>query len=122
MNALQLVEETGYKKHQRGIKNVYPLFYWSEYEIWEYIDTNKLPYCSLYDEGFSRIGCVVCPFVFHPKQYERHRDRWPKYYLKMDIELLKIYQKKRNDDPLGYGMPFNIFKKRYYHGIKIKNA
>lgn len=35
---------------------------WSEHDVWEYIRENNLPYCSLYDEGFKRIGCVLCPF------------------------------------------------------------
>ena len=35
---------------------------WSEADIWQYIRENNLPYCSLYDEGFKRIGCVLCPF------------------------------------------------------------
>ena len=35
---------------------------WTEKDIWQYIHENNLPYCKLYDEGFKRIGCVLCPF------------------------------------------------------------
>lgn len=35
---------------------------WSASDVWQYIRENNLPYCSLYDEGFDRIGCVLCPF------------------------------------------------------------
>ena len=39
------------------------IFSWPEWAVWEFIESHKLPYPSLYDEGFSRIGCVVCPFI-----------------------------------------------------------
>jgi phosphoadenosine phosphosulfate reductase len=41
-----------------------------------------LPYPSLYDEGFHRIGCVVCPFLFHKNQTNviSHKNRWPGLY------------------------------------------
>lgn len=35
---------------------------WSTADIWQYIRLRGLPYCRLYDEGFERIGCVLCPF------------------------------------------------------------
>lgn len=35
---------------------------WSSTDVWQYIHDNNLPYCELYDEGFDRIGCVLCPF------------------------------------------------------------
>lgn len=35
---------------------------WSAADVWQFIRENNLPYCKLYDEGFSRIGCVLCPF------------------------------------------------------------
>lgn len=59
-----------------------PIFYWPEWAIWEFIETHKLPYPSLYDEGFSRIGCIVCPFILstHPgsvRQREMSMKRWP---------------------------------------------
>jgi len=31
-------------------------------EVWEYIRENQLPYCELYDKGFKRLGCILCPF------------------------------------------------------------
>ena len=59
-----------------------PIFAWSEYHIWDYIDSHQLPYPSLYDEGFSRIGCVVCPFMMGKSPGMIHRRaesmrRWP---------------------------------------------
>lgn len=39
------------------------IFNWPEWAVWEFIEANNLPYPSLYDEGFHRIGCVVCPYI-----------------------------------------------------------
>ena len=39
-----------------------PIMGWSSEDVWEYIKTNNLPYCGLYDKGFGRLGCVLCPF------------------------------------------------------------
>ena len=35
-----------------------------------------MPYCSLYDEGFKRLGCVGCPMSSRRKQ---EFERWPRY-------------------------------------------
>ncbi|MCD7983392.1 MAG: phosphoadenosine phosphosulfate reductase family protein [Desulfovibrio sp.] len=40
-----------------------PIFSWPEWAVWELIEAHRLPYPSLYNEGFGRIGCVVCPFI-----------------------------------------------------------
>lgn len=41
---------------------LHPIIDWSDAEVWEYIRENDLDYCSLYDEGLKRLGCVLCPF------------------------------------------------------------
>ena len=41
---------------------VHVIHKWTSADVWQYIRENNLPYSSLYDEGFSRIGCVLCPF------------------------------------------------------------
>lgn len=38
-----------------------PILYWSEAEVWRYINKNKLPYPALYDDGMRRCGCMLCP-------------------------------------------------------------
>lgn len=55
---------------------VNPVFMWTRDDIWQYINERRLPYCSLYDEGFTRLGCVGCPMA-GPKERERQFERWP---------------------------------------------
>lgn len=54
-----------------------PIIDWSTAEVWDYIRSNKLPYCSLYDEGFKRLGCVLCPMIT-ARETQREMARWPK--------------------------------------------
>jgi len=71
-----------------------PIFHWLEWEIWDYIENNNLPYCSLYDEGFDRIGCVVCPFLCHGENNPKlvmHMERWPKIYFAFEKAMKKLF-------------------------------
>lgn len=62
----------------KGDKRIllHPVIDWSDEDVWEFIRSKKLPYCSLYDEGFKRIGCVGCP-MSHNKAAEFKR--WPRF-------------------------------------------
>ena len=40
---------------------VRPLLQFTDSDIWQYIHENNLPYCELYDKGYTRIGCILCP-------------------------------------------------------------
>jgi phosphoadenosine phosphosulfate reductase len=55
-----------------------PLINWVDEEIWIHIKGSSLPYCELYDQGFSRLGCIGCP-MGGPKQQKSQLKRWPKY-------------------------------------------
>lgn len=50
------------RPNERGQKCVSPIFLWSTRDVWLHIEKHKLPYCELYDRGWSRIGCIGCPF------------------------------------------------------------
>lgn len=58
---------------------IHPIIDWSNEEVWEYIKTYKIKYCNLYDEGFKRLGCVMCPMT-GTKGMLREKERWPKIY------------------------------------------
>ena len=61
---------------KKGGTFVHVIKNWTTDEIWQYIRENNLPYCKLYDEGFDRIGCVLCPFQT-PANTQRDLDRFP---------------------------------------------
>jgi len=43
-----------------GIAKVAPLAAWSKAQVWDYIREHDLPYHSLYDHGYTSIGCAPC--------------------------------------------------------------
>jgi phosphoadenosine phosphosulfate reductase len=59
----------------KNTRYLHPIIDWSSKDVWQYIKENKLPYPSLYDEGFNRIGCIGCP----NSNYQKEFDRWPRY-------------------------------------------
>jgi len=54
-----------------------PIVDWEDWEVWEFIHENDVPYCSLYDEGWKRLGCVLCPMA-SKNNAKRQRERWPR--------------------------------------------
>ncbi len=54
-----------------------PIVDWTESDVWDFIHEHDLPYCSLYDEGFKRIGCMFCPMARKQRQVEAKR--YPQY-------------------------------------------
>ena len=53
-----------------------PIIDWTEDEVWEFIHEYNVPYCKLYDEGMTRLGCVGCSMA--DKRRQKEFDRWPK--------------------------------------------
>lgn len=54
---------------------VNPIIDWTEDDVWEFIKKYNLKYCSLYDEGFKRLGCIGCPMA-PVKEREKEFERW----------------------------------------------
>ncbi len=64
--------------HRKGGKILCPILYWTDTDVWVFHRQRNLTHCSLYDEGYTRLGCVGCPLA-GPKKMLRDFDRWPKY-------------------------------------------
>ncbi len=81
-----------------------PIFDWREWHIWDFIEKQILPYPGLYDEGFSRIGCIFCPYIVGPgpaaqKRLQRSKERWPFFYVIFEkvIKDWFLNHRKRTD-------------------------
>jgi len=62
----------------RGKFILNPIIDWENDDVWEFIRQRKLPYCSLYDEGYKRLGCIGCPMA-GPNGMKKDFERWPKF-------------------------------------------
>lgn len=81
--------EQCYATHKTTIN---PIVDWEDEDVWEFLnEVVKAPHCSLYDEGFTRLGCIGCPMQGR-KGMLRDFERWPKYkelYIKAFDEMIK---------------------------------
>lgn len=82
------------RKHKTILVN--PIYNWTDIEVWEYIRQNSIEYNPLYDCGYSRIGCILCPLS---RKSEKILDgeRFPKIkerYIKAFDEMLAKRREK----------------------------
>lgn len=54
-----------------------PILYWTDEDVWNFIRRESVPYCCLYDQGLTRLGCIGCPL--NPSSQEKEFARWPGY-------------------------------------------
>lgn len=74
---------------------VNPIVDWSDYDVWEFLDNvAKVPHCELYDQGYTRLGCIGCPMNTHAAE---ELERFPKYkamYLRAFGRMLEQRKEK----------------------------
>lgn len=77
------------------VLNISPIQYWTQLTVWLYIWKYKLPYNPLYEKGFDRIGCYLCPSAF-TAEYEfveqTHPNLWRRWerFLKFWAERIGL--------------------------------
>lgn len=81
--------ESCYRDKTKRYLNV--IIDWRTEEVWTYIRANNIPYCTLYDEGFKRLGCVLCPMV---RDVERQMKRWPQIARAWERAVKATYKPK----------------------------
>lgn len=76
-----------------------PIVDWTDGDVWEFLDDiAKVPHCRLYDEGFTRIGCIGCPLA-GAKGQRRGFERYPKFRA-LYVRAFDRMVKKRKMDGL----------------------
>jgi phosphoadenosine phosphosulfate reductase len=63
MRAAESNKRAKYKCFENERNQLLPILNWQDLDVWQYIGERGLKVCSLYSEGFKRIGCVLCPYA-----------------------------------------------------------
>lgn len=83
----RLMVENCYKNHRVTVN---PIVDWENDDVWEFIHKYRIPYCSLYDDGYTRLGCIGCPMSHKSQKHDF--ERYPKYkeaYLRTFARMLE---------------------------------
>lgn len=85
-----------------------PILFWTDEDLWRYMKRFNVPYCSLYDDGAKRLGCIGCPM----SQEARKRDmaKYPKYEAAWKNAFRKFWDKwhgvpREDGKPRWFDMP-----------------
>lgn len=81
---------------------VNPIIDWSDAEVWDYADSEKLCMNPLYECGFKRVGCIGCPMAGRARHTEFQL--FPKYrdlYIAAFDRMLKVRKSEGKDDTKG---------------------
>ena len=76
-----------------------PIYEWASDELWAFIREQKIPYCSLYDEGFKRLGCIGCPMAGKRGKLREFK-RWPQYEKKWKRAFRQLWDRRVSRSPL----------------------
>lgn len=78
-----------------------PIVDWTDEDVWDFLDNIvNVPHCSLYDEGFKRIGCIGCPMAGGAKQRQEFA-RFQKFralYVRAFDRMIANRKEKRPGD------------------------
>lgn len=69
-----------------------PIVDWEDSDVWEFIHKYNVPYCELYDQGFTRLGCIGCPMNVHAKQ---ELEKYPKFKALYDKAFTKMWERNK---------------------------
>lgn len=78
---------------------VSPILYWTEKDVWDYLKRMHIPYCELYDKGYKRIGCIMCPMSNY-KQNVRGMKDFPHVCKNWRKTIEWLIENKWKDKPL----------------------
>ncbi|WP_319508425.1 phosphoadenosine phosphosulfate reductase family protein [uncultured Methanolobus sp.] len=80
-----------------GQLNIFPIKDWKAIEVWLYIYWRKLEYNPLYDLGFERVGCYLCPAALSA-EYKRLKDLHPQLHERWESFLMQWAEKNGLSD------------------------
>ena len=95
-----------------GKRILNPIIDWKDEDVWYFINHKVGVHCSLYDCGFSRLGCIGCPLASIKKR-KMELERYPKYdaaYLKAFERMLLERKKSKITEDAIWETPEDVYR------------
>ena len=108
---------------------VSPILEWTHSDVWEFLNGLNIKHCSLYDRGYTRIGCICCPMSSRNQKmreindYPHVRRNWIKTFEYLRNNVFKKAQYKSAEDMFDWWISGESYKKWYsdkYQQTSIK--
>ena len=94
--------------HQQHKRILNPIIDWTDEDVWEFIHEYNVPYCELYDQGRTRLGCIGCPMSTRQKE---EMDAYPKFknlYLVAFEKMIAIRKERGLVDAANWSTPEDV--------------
>lgn len=79
---------------------VSPIIDWTARDVWDFLNGMEIPHCELYDMGYTRIGCILCPMSSR-KSKIRDMQLFPHVKEKWIKTIMEIRRGGYNKDNIG---------------------
>lgn len=89
---------------KNGNPAICPILYWTDEQLWQFIYTQEVEYCKLYNEGFTRLGCVGCPLA-SVKNQDKEFERWPNFERNWKRAIIANWEKWKDIPNTKTGKP-----------------
>lgn len=107
------------RKKEYGKVKLYPIYNWSNEDVWNYIKQNNLPLNPLYEEIGRAGNCIICP-AMKEHEFLAIMQKCPEFFCKWK----KAHEKLRKDfvkgELRGMRVTFHRFDKWYKQYCKNK--
>lgn len=119
----------------QGAQKIYPIYTWSDKDVWDFIELFDIPLAPCYHKGSTRLGCVACPLA-SPRERAFELGLYPRFYniYKKAIEkgmqihpqwLIAIITKGDGDEAMRWwlsGKMLNEYYKTHYEITGIRKG
>ena len=77
------------RKWQKGSQHIYPIYDWTDEDVWNFIKEKEIKLAPAYGLGLKRLGCVGCPLVSRKGAREKEFELYPKYLIAIKKSITK---------------------------------
>lgn len=84
-----------------------PIIDWTEADVWEFLNSNGIEHCCLYDQGHKRLGCIGCPMNTAAAADLEKYPAYKRLYLKAFERMIET-RKARNLGIEGWETPEKV--------------